>query len=292
MPTTSTLSKAQPAGVIQAYDANGAPAQISPGTTGQVLTSNGAGATPTFQTGGGGVTIKQGLRSALPSVAGQITGNTYYCTDSPYEYVFDGSVWQPFVFGFNVVEPVLANFTQVKVDLTTFDTTHGGIIFQVPNNSSAEDFQYIAQAIPASGAYNVDCAFILGLVGANNATGVGGAGSVISGGLTSADKLSAIAIGNDSGYGSEYIIKLYNNPTSLNLNQNHGGFINRGPLIWTRYKDDRTTNRVAFLSMNGQNWIQVQSESRTNLFTPADCGFGVTPFAATVHAWLIHFSVH
>ena len=237
--------------------------------------------------------IQFGTRANLPSTTGQLKGNLYRCTDSPYEYIFDGSVWQPYVFGFNVVEPVLANFTQVNVDKTTFVTTYGGIIFQVPNNSSTEDFQYIALAVPGSGQYFVDAAFIPGLIGPVNAVGVGGAGAGLSKSTVSTDPLVTSSVGNDSGYGSEYINKLYTTgPKNTVTNRNNLGFMQRGPLVWTRYQDDRTTNRTAFISVDGQDWVQVHQESRTTTFTPAFGTFGVTPFNATMRVHLVHFSIH
>jgi hypothetical protein len=41
-------------GELITYDATGAPANVAVGTSGQVLTSGGAGVAPTFQTAGGG----------------------------------------------------------------------------------------------------------------------------------------------------------------------------------------------------------------------------------------------
>ena len=46
--------RAGTAGNLITYDASGDPAAVSTGTANQVLTSNGAGAAPTFQDAGGG----------------------------------------------------------------------------------------------------------------------------------------------------------------------------------------------------------------------------------------------
>lgn len=52
------------AGNIITYAASGAPAVVTTGTSGQVLTSNGAGAAPTFQSAGGNVVVVVDEKSA------------------------------------------------------------------------------------------------------------------------------------------------------------------------------------------------------------------------------------
>lgn len=44
----------------------------------------------------------------LPST-GMKTGDTFRCSDSLYNFVFDGTTWQPFVSGINVVQPPAIN---------------------------------------------------------------------------------------------------------------------------------------------------------------------------------------
>lgn len=62
-------------GELITWDANAAPAAVAVGTAGQVLTSNGVGAAPTFQTGGG---VSQATQAAIEAETNE---NTYLPPD-------------------------------------------------------------------------------------------------------------------------------------------------------------------------------------------------------------------
>ena len=57
-------------GNLITYDASGDPAYVTTGTSGQILTSGGAGVAPTFQTAGGGATELNDLSDASTSATG------------------------------------------------------------------------------------------------------------------------------------------------------------------------------------------------------------------------------
>lgn len=226
------------------------------------------------------------------STSGARLGMRYRCTDSPYEYIFDGSAWQAFVFGYNVTEPVLANFTQVNVDHTTFDSTHGGIAMYVPNQGASEHDQVLAQAIPASGAYYVDAACVSLVFNVN-----GGVGCGLSEGTSPGNKIAAGAFAFESGNSFYWERQELNSCTSWN--NNAGGvypLIFNAPLLWMRVYDDRTTNRTFYVSPNGYNWVQMLQESRTHFsgssMTPAQGILRISPYQCTVQAHWVHFSIH
>jgi hypothetical protein len=225
-------------------------------------------------------------KSAAPSSPS--AGDCYICTDSPYRYYYDGSAWLAFVFGYQVVEPVLASFTQVKVDLCTFNTAHGGIIMDAA--SGGEDSQILAQAIPGSGAYYVDAACML--TGLPNVQGLGVG---LSGGTATSDALAFGRFGAEGAYNLnwQWERSLKNSATSHNGNAGTATSIMVvGPLLWTRVYDDRTTNRKFYMSMDGYNWIEMYSEARTTLFTPAQGVLVVAPYNARAIAHWVHFSIH
>jgi len=66
-------------GNLITYDANGDPAHVATGTSGQVLTSNGAGAAPTFQAAAGGGKVLQ-IVTAQTDVA--VSSNSSSRTDT------------------------------------------------------------------------------------------------------------------------------------------------------------------------------------------------------------------
>ena len=228
--------------------------------------------------------------ASLPATTNQKSGNRYKCSDSPYEYIFDGTNWIPYAYGFKCVEPVLANFTQVNFSSAgvTTDTTHGGIVFGAPSLGSSTQIGYIAQAIPGSGAYSVDVAFTLGLTGGNQGVGVG-----LSGGALTSSAFCILFFGpTGSPPNTSLAMNQYNSTSSFN-SQAFVQFCQLvGPLVWLRTTDDRTTNKTYSFSVDGLNWIQVYSQSRTSISTPADAMFGISPFAGGVYCHLLHFSVH
>ena len=226
--------------------------------------------------GGGGGGIVYGTRAALPGTGS--SGETYICTDSPYSFQWTGSAWQAYIFGYQVTEPILADFTQTHVNLITFDTTHGGILFSIPT-ASWPDIQVLSQAIPGSGAYYVDAAF-LGVPGTN-----GGIGSGISDGT----QLAYHHVGFDNG---NYEVQYMNNFTSFYGNQSSGTYLFAGPLIWTRLYDDGTTNRTWFISTNGYIWNQIKQESRTFFLTPTLGIFAIVSNSGPVTLHLVHFLIH
>lgn len=236
-----------------------------------------------------------GIRAAISQVgtyaskpsSGMKSGDRYRCTDSPYEYVYDGSAWQAFVYGYNVTEPVLSNFTQVNVDHTTIDSTHGGLILTVLGQSSSNDVQVLAQAIPGSGAYYVDAAFTILSVGSN-----GGAGSGLSAGTSTSNAVAYNRVGPEGGTNWYWEAQVMTNTTTFSANNSGTVFQQTSPIQWTRIYDDRSSNCVYYLSGNGYAWIQMRSESRTSTFTPAQGIFAVSPYINTMVIHLLHFSIH
>lgn len=241
-----------------------------------------AGGTP----GGSLAAVQVGPIASRPS-SGGATNIVYQSTDSPYQFFWNGTTWLTFAFGYQVTPPVLANFTQVNVDKSTFDTTHGGIVQTITTAGSAEDCQVLNQAIPASGTYFVDCACTYTAPIGNGGFGVG----IMAGQLvTSALEFSMTPWSEAGIFKTEQ--RSYNSCTSLNaVNIANTSWLFSGPMIWFRVVDDRT-NLSYYLSANGTNWQAFYSHARGSFLTPADCGLVVVPFNLnTIIHWL-HYSVH
>jgi hypothetical protein len=248
--------------------------------------SNALGSTGTAcGSGTGGNTITVGTRAALPLTSSTV-GNLYKCNDSPYEFIWNGSSWDAYVFGYNVTEPILANLTQINVDKSTFDTTHGGILQSVPGQGGT-DVQLLGQAIPASGAYYVDAAFIPLVTQPN-----GNCGSGVSQDASASNPFSYSTYGIESGSNWWVERSSWSNSTTFSDNKGTGYIVQTGPLIWTRLYDDRTTNRTFYISPNGYAWYQIYQEPRTTLFTPGEAILAVQPFSSSVIVHWVHFSVH
>jgi len=256
---------------------------ISP--SGWTVTSDGVNYFAAPIGGGSGTSISSGPIASRPVSVGN-AGTTYICTDSPFMYVSNGSTWDAYVFGYKVVEPVLANFTQVRVDHSTFDTTHGGIIWTSANLSGTEAEQILATA-KGTGHYFVDACFINMNVGLN-----GGGGSGLTGGTLTTSPFAYVRLSNANN--AQWLVgHMVNNSTTSPVGyvatQNFNPI---GPLICTRFEDDGTTNRISYMSNNTYTWSLIGSESRTATFTPTNAAFIIGDFntANTIH--LVHWSVH
>lgn len=144
-----------------------------PGTAGQVWTSNGAGADPTFQNAtGGGSTISIGAIASLP-VSVPAAGNTYETTDGFYRFVSDGTVWQPFIGSINAVKPPTLTAAGSGGGTSTLDTTHGGMILTMPAVAVGDSVKYAIHTAAQSAPYTITAAWYQpGIGSANNFAGV------------------------------------------------------------------------------------------------------------------------
>ena len=230
--------------------------------------------------------VAVGPIASLPA-SGNTNGAVYKCTDSPYEFFWNGSAWLPFAYGYQVVQPVLANFTEVNVDNSTFDSTHGGFVQTVAAGTSSNDVQALVTAIPASGTYYVDAACTFNTFGGNGGFGVG-----ISAGALAASAIESAIFPWPAGDQSSWELLSWTSTTS-------GASVQAGPftptwiapMFWFRVEDDRT-NLYYSVSTNGYDWHQYYQHARGSILTPAQCGLFVNRFSmgAVVH-WL-HFSIH
>lgn len=229
-------------------------------------------------------TTASGPIASLPA-SSATAGNVYISTDSPYQFVWNGTSWDSYVFGFKVVQPVLGNFTQVNVDHSTFDTTHGGIVMTI-SNAAGHDVQVLATA-KGTGHYFVDACWI-NLAGGTN----GGVGTGLSGGTAISNGLSFVgaSFGN-TGYGG-MVRYLYTSTTAFVNLAGGNTFFSTSPLLCSRIEDDGTTNRTTYVSNNLYTWSLIQQEARTTSYTPANAVFAATPFSSIYQLHLVHWSVH
>jgi hypothetical protein len=230
-----------------------------------------------------------GPYASLSSVTGMVAGFRYKCTGSPYEFIYNGSSWQAFVFGYAVTEPVLSSFVQVKTDLSTFDTTHGGFLWTISANSSY-DTQVLSQtsSLIGAGAYYVDAAFVVD-IGSSN----GKIATHLAAGTTTSSAFTRSSFGWESNNIFYLCRSRWNSPTSWESNAGTCQITIASPLMWLRVYDDGTTNRYFYSSATGYNWILRYTEDRTSLFTTAAVGMSFDTFASTISTvHCVHYSVH
>ena len=56
-------------------------------------------------------------------------------------------------------------------------------------------------------------------------------------------------------------------------------------LLWLKYYDDGTTNRVISCSVDGYNWSQIVSISRTDWLVPNEIGFFVNAYTGYIASY-------
>lgn len=91
---------------------------------GKFLAAGGGWSVPAGTGGGGGIVV--GARASLGTAS--TSGMAYMCSDSPYQYVSNGSAWIPFIGSWEVAEP--SGLTKVNATPTvTLSTAYGGVVF-------------------------------------------------------------------------------------------------------------------------------------------------------------------
>jgi len=235
--------------------------------------------------GGALAAIQVGPTASRPA-SGGANNIIYQCTDSPYEFLWNGSAWLAFAFGFLVVPPNSANFTQINTDRSTLATTNGGIMQSVTAAGFAEDMQILGTPLPAT-PYYMDVAFLTqGNVG-NGGIGIGiGAGNLRSNALEFQQWLY------DQNSLLGWSQRSYNNyNTDSSVNASLTSITQTAPMMWMRIHDDGT-NLTYFTGPNGYIWTQQYTHLRGSFLTPAYGLLVVSPYQLTSLTHWLHFSFH
>jgi hypothetical protein len=124
---------------------------VAPGTSGNVLTSNGT----TWSSSASASGNLYGTYASRPAAG--VAGRVYYASDCPNPFVDNGAAWQPVVNGkLGTAAPLVSTFTQVtggSVTGTVFADVCDGISITWTNLSAGGEFvRMLYKAKPASGA--------------------------------------------------------------------------------------------------------------------------------------------
>lgn len=101
-----------------------------------------------------------GTTASLPSTAGRHAGDRYVPTDSLIEeYICDGSLWQPFVRGLNVITPAIADFgTSVVsggITVNSWANVNGGVYLSVKKASGTDNLAMKLKTFTAGKKYTM-----------------------------------------------------------------------------------------------------------------------------------------
>lgn len=214
--------------------------------------------------GGGGNTTAQGTFAARPAAG--TAGNLYLSTDGFVLSRDTGaaySQWGPF---FNFTPVINADYTWVNQGGATVTDAGGGVILRAPTNAG-NSARIRKKAVPGA-TYTITIGFIPTLI---TSTGTGfNAGFAWR--QSSDGKLSTIALV----YASNrwfFTVSKWDDATTFNSNYVvFPDIMLQGPMIWLRAQDDGA-NRIASVSFDGQNFIQIHSIANNDFLTANEVGF-------------------
>jgi len=176
----------------------------------------------------------------------------------------DWEVWGPL---YKLTPPDLTNFSWVNQGDASAVQSANTIHFDAPQNSG-DNLRLLVMSAPST-PYTITMHFSsLMWHAANNSMGMVWRNSS-SGKLVT---LSCLTTSSIKSYKLEVL--RYNSPTSWNSNITSMEM--PGLFPWLRIQDDGT-NRKSFISVNGQNWVEVHAISRTDFITPDQVGIFINP---------------
>jgi hypothetical protein len=202
-------------------------------------------------------------------------GRIFLPTDGIFLERDNGSIWEKFGPIWPMTPPVAADFPRwVNQGTSTFTDSKGAPFLQ-GNVTSTANLRCRVKDYPA-GSFTVEMAFSLNVWPYGTSLGIGGL--VIRDSISM--KLVTFGVGGTSG---DMQVQAYNWNTPLSASGNVTGsaatHLGEAPVIWLKYYDDGATNRVISVSVDGYNWAQVVSISRTDWIVPNEIGVCVNSYA-------------
>lgn len=234
----------------------------------------GAGVSHVFTAGG--VTAFRADATMYGTYANRPTGfagQTYYCTDSAYHFVHNGTSWQAFYRSIPVkVPPSLASLTWVNQGSATAIDTYGTIDMTIPTSGSGDSRQMLLMSAPArpyTFTVGAELDSLCGLYqyhGFNLILRESGSGKLIE--LLMLENSSSPLIAGQR----------LNSPTSYSGAEE--GNVNHymAPQLWVRWEvqSGGSGYRRMYFSLNGRKWTRYGGSNIQwdTFLTPDQIGFG------------------
>jgi hypothetical protein len=224
-----------------------------------------------------------GTRANLPATTNQVAGNMYRCSNSPYEFYFNGSVWIPRINGIVVTEPISGTpaFSWANQGGASVSNTNGGEILTVPGSSSTNlRIRYIAA--PAT-PYSIVACFTFGM----NSTNYQNAGLCFYN--TSSGKL--VTFGPITGATTGVAVQEFSAPTAFAATPLGGILLSPSGPIYLKVRDDGTNFTFSY-STDGVNFVQAYQVSRTGYLTPQSVGYfgDMENTTFSTYVWLLNWT--
>jgi hypothetical protein len=197
-------------------------------------------------------------------------GDRYKCTDSPYDFIYTGSLWQPFAYGFACTEPVDGDFSWVSQGSASTNTTNGGIYLHCAPDS-ANTYKMRVKSAPTA-PYTFTIMFVPMIPTANYA--------IVAVILreSSSGRFNRITLLQESGVQHIGVGRNTDPPTEA-AGQDISWMMQGLQPVFYRVVNDNT-NLAFSWSPDGYHWQQLQAaESKTGFMSsgPDQIGFSVNP---------------
>lgn len=224
---------------------------------------------------------RSGAATSLPSTADAKEGDRYQCSDSPYNWRFNGTIWEPWAPSWKLKEPISADFSWVNQQAAAIDTSLGGVrLYEAASETvelhirkkAAPSTPYIITAGLLLGIMQLNANPMLGLVFRNSSSG-----KIHFWGFRSAD-------------GTLHAVSVYwADPTTVSAwwwNQTPlPSAMPKSPFGWLRIADDGV-NRICSFSATGYDWFALHTVARTEEFTADEVGFAINGQSGTYACYM------
>lgn len=215
--------------------------------------------------------VRTATYASRPTVG--IAGRLFLPSDGFVVERDSGSAWAPWGPLFPLTAPVDGDFSWTAQGSATVSTTKGGIYLSIAANGGAS-WRIRRKSVPTA-PYSVTIGFIPNGIGFNCAWGLilrqSSDGKLVT--INKAATSNALAVNkwtNETTFSAAYVTIT-------------SGLDIYCPMVWFRFTDNNT-NRIASMSSDGQNFVDIHSVSRTDFLTPDQVGFGIFDNATYTNA--------
>ena len=209
-----------------------------------------------------------GVFASLPTT-GMAAGDSYKCTDSPHEFIYQGGSWQAFVGGLEATPVILSDLTVVNQGGSTISQQGASVLILDPSGggSLANHLRLALQAVPSAPYKYTIIADIVMAQCDYNQVGIclydSGSGKLVMHNICSSNSVSNTGYLLQSG--------TLNSVTSFNAEYAHEFYTCPSRIIM-RIRDDGT-NRYFGISADGFTFWEYTSSTNTDWITPTHIGF-------------------
>lgn len=219
---------------------------------------------------------KMGTYASIP--AGNKAGDTYKCTDSGYDAIYDGTNWVWFYRGHRAYPPAIGHtYAWTNQGSSTVATTDGTFTLKTVGTGSDQNRFYgiTAPSMP----FTLEAGMVVASSATAYSSGASNNGGYFSG--ISAYNGTQFVVQDISGQPNsnspnmEFIY--FNSTTSFNTSWKNQLFHNSG-LVWMRILFTNATDRTCSFSLDGANYVQFLDQTGATSFTPTQVGMVINPW--------------